>query len=394
MSLRREQCLGLALKMAFFRAFPRESEYQSAGAISPEFMTSIESIVMNKASMLCTSAPSQSSNSTIEDILQQEVSAIRAETLARNTHPALAQRFDEFETLTHNVHCSRSGGGAHLVQLCSMCNRDLPLNGSCCLRFLPDVFALARDVAVAYYRNSDVVIDSNRVSFSTGWIDPAYRAEGMPSDIHAFPNVDTKNAAVRLSLKPRAFDRATDEVLLYLLLHEWVCHGVPAVKYLSSFQDGSYLPEPAPDPFAEGWMDHIAFLIFARVAGAPSQFPAARKSPCEIRSSVRVHEFRTEASNMAGELDPNSPRREARTAAENVISEAIDLVNDISRGQDIGIDLSLKLNVSPSLTLDDRERLVKRVRELFPGRGKAPGRTFLEHYRRSRDAEAFVRHCL
>ncbi len=387
-----EHSLALALKIALFQAFPRDFEVSSHGVVSEDMSATLDTLVQSKVeSLLTRTQPVKPSIPQMGAVLEKEIDRIAKEIRVLNHGAFIRKCLDMLKSASQGICCERcqtliehpSSNG----QPCQHCHR-VPAADRYCIGFFSESFGQARDIALKSYGDAGIHVNPALTTFDTGWVHESYQPEGMPENIHAFPSVDCSNASVCLNLKPRLFNRATFESLLYLLLHEWICHAVPALVYRA---EGGDFPEPPSDAFAEGWMDHIAFKIFMRAVSGQSSFPSALRPPCEWQIPEFIHNFRVQLSSASGShFDLNAPRRKARNAVEHLISEAIELTgNDIRRGEDIGIGLSLKLNVLP-LTELERDRVISQVRSLFPRYAKTYGRPYLEKYAENGDIGEFV----
>lgn len=378
-----EHCRALAIWLAFFKVFPRDFEDESDCDLPPGTGAAIEAIISNRVNGLF-AGQGRTSNSDFAAALRDEIHEIKREVLSR--HQVLQNRMIRFEAESEKVcNCAVSSSNG---RFCANCCCPLPVEAYC-LGFFSEQFRLAKEIALKYYNRLGMNFRDELISFSTGWLDLFYRSNEMPEDIHAFPSVDPPTGVLELLLMPQIFNRPTYEVLLYLFLHEWVCHGVPIMFYRAHLENGTNFPEPPSDAFAEGWMDHIAFRIFR---SATKTRPAS-----EQQRPLDTHNFRTRfGSEPATPYWPDdfALKRRARTAAENIIREAIYLSgDDMQAGEEIGIDLSLRLNLLP-FTSDQRDKLVSQARRLFPTWGEADGRPVLEEYIAHRDVQKFVDGCL
>lgn len=227
------------------------------------------------------------------------------------------------------------------------------------------------------------------------WVSPAFIVERLTYPPHRFPGVDPEHTAkaltcvsseprtVSLQVPPDCFGPKTYATLLYILLHEYLCHA------------GAGLEPPDPGGvsrrrvatgnksyFAEGFMDWAALHLLLSPRPVPSRERHARA-------------FRTEGEAMARSLRDvdNSTgyhRRYGHRAADAMSTWVEDQYSDRhGRPDDVVADLAFALNLTER-PLELKDRLVQFLWEGYSWRFREPLEKVLHQWIRRRVAAGTI----
>jgi hypothetical protein len=184
-------------------------------------------------------------------------------------------------------------------------------SGGHCIKHIADVFSNATTIAEAYYRRyARGFVGPPKLALFTSEV--AAKPHDIPIPIYLGGETryeDDKGgpvSAVELRVAIRLLDWQSWLAVLYLFLHELVCHAYAGTapphrgrRELRSF-----------DPFAEGWMDRICGMILEDVANAVPPVPKAIHIPFRAEHIDAGNQFR---------LQRQSPRRDNGGTAWSVV---------------------------------------------------------------------------
>jgi hypothetical protein len=168
-------------------------------------------------------------------------------------------------------------------RICNGSDRDdaIVAGGGWCMRHVRDIFATADAVAQAYYRHYvSGFATPPRLVLSTS--EAASKPHDIPAPIYlsgVTGYADTSRgpiSTVEFQIALKSLDWQSWLTALYVFLHELVCHAYAGTAPPHRGRKGLY----TYDPFAEGWMDRICYMILQDIGdGASPAFPAAQELP-------------------------------------------------------------------------------------------------------------------
>jgi len=391
----------LALRLAFLDAFPADPVPDSEVPHLPDALTSV---ILSIDGRLANHPKTLLYNDTLEDAVKHVAAETRAEfdEHVRRFPRGLGDPLDRFRARIDGLSCGNCAHAARErsgldARIC--CGDDDAVDAIAveyaghCIRQIKKACATAMDIASRYYGRfaPDTAYD---VRIATQWLNEGDTVENFPRDIHAWGSADLEGTAsvVALNLKPKQFDRKTYQSLLYILLHECICHAYQGSVDVT----GRRAVIGNADVFGEGWMDFVTHLIFTQVLAHSGPFGAQwadalpEDPDCELRGS-EIHLYRTD-SERAG---ASAHLHRGTTAARN-LQTAFNNTLPRRAADDAFLELSLKINGLP-LTGPAREQLVTNVRAIFGSRRREDveaAKQVLRDYLRGGMTKLFVDRCM
>lgn len=237
--------------------------------------------------------------------------------------------------------------------------------GGHCIQPFADLFALA--VAIARDYHAAAGIDPSiwpECEFRLGFVNLKPHPFASPPEISGETSPERSPVRLTLVLQPKSFDWAAFAAVPYVLLHEafHVVGGIAGILRQGACRQ---------DPFAEGWLDWIAFRALERTASGEG--PAARhaaqfRHPGEqINRARQLHLARADETTSA-----DAPLSREIHAGQLAAERFFDLCQRFLPSEEdedwlFFLSVSLRLNLE-AMTLMQHRTVVWRVLEAIPFR--------------------------
>lgn len=231
--------------------------------------------------------------------LSQDLKANAAPWLSKRSSDAKLVRraLSDIQRAVRQISCAKCA--LSKAQICRGQNVDddsrIVDQGGQCLLPIKKTFHVAQKVARSYYnrfaKNLLTQAQPAKIVLFTrdeGAKPHEFAESQVPFQVSGVTDFDPGqqgwDTIVTLVFWVREFDWETYLACPYVLLHELICH---------AFKNPLQLPSQTPrqpDPFAEGWMDWVAFSILEESYRSGSAFPTKDKG--EVRVARMYHEGR------------------------------------------------------------------------------------------------------
>jgi hypothetical protein len=249
-----------------------------------------------------------------------------------------------------------------------------------CLDFLKELYNLSCMTArQAYAKVSETATSSVAVSFGTvAQRGPTHELVhgGDVNGITQFRDEAAgRHSIVSVILNANAGTLDSYTTAFYVLLHECVCHA-----YQSCLAAGPRVHADPDDPFAEGWMDYVTFLIVNRMEDDPSveegvEYPTRpRYWKDMVTQGQAFHRARCDTSGVYSVQETLKYARQRsygmHVARDRVLYAIEGLMVDDPQASliSLSVDLNIKLASTP-----DRRALVVSLADMLPARGTTRG---------------------
>lgn len=243
-----------------------------------------------------------------------------------------------------------------------------------CIASFKELANLAKSVVISYYAAAGIAEDAwPETAFRLRFVNVKPHPFGSPIQIGGKTDPSVTPVDVSLFLEPTSFNWAAYVSVPYILVHE-MFHVLGGVE--RSPRTGC----SAEDPFAEGWLDWIAFEAVRRTAAGtgPAAHLAARfRYPAEqIDRAQMLHLSRTDDSTSE---NPARSRdlRSGRLAAERFLDLCCRFIESDDEAWTFFLGVSLRLNLK-GLSTDEHRMMSWKVIQRIPFRRDLHNVGFIE----------------
>ena len=272
--------------------------------------------------------------------------------------------------------CCRSCTDRGVICKGNLEDEEIVNGGGACIRLIKNLFQVALATASTYYGKYSATYSQCRIpviNMSTR----AYRKK--PHDIpinfyvsgatiyHDTPETGLCSE-VALDICVDRFDWPSYLVVLYVFLHECICH---AYQGILTAETKRRVTEPS-DPFAEGWMDWVSIMLLCDYFSDDVNQTSilAVEDLGHVKYAIRYHEARLDWDH---EERSEYARNWAvgKQAAEKFLLLLTRLPETYAHPMDTFFRFSFDFNLAPYST-ETRENFVYMLDRLLPLRGNAP----------------------
>ena len=242
--------------------------------------------------------------------------------------------------------------------------------GGACVAPLKEMFELARDIAVHYYKTYGTLMSGNpEVVFVTRYEND--KPHDFPVDFYVGGLTDYADsplltrARVALLIQSEHFDTATYLSSLYALFHECFVHAFQGITPKIPKRTAAK-PE---ERFTEGWMDWVAIKVLEKVLDGEASVPFSnlrfipeKRAHAQDFHRARIKTTGAQISQYAGQLSNGAKTAEkVLRVFENYPKPGFDPWRSF-------LQLSFDLNMMSDFTADQRDNLVGALQYLEENR--------------------------
>jgi hypothetical protein len=334
--------------------------YEARARNAPDSRSDAAERVLNEMLDSANQATTQPSPKPLDEWLRDAVQSAQNITKARwgsQSRTPAAGMLHDLKEQAAALSCSACANGG---QICRGNQRDnqIVAAGGRCLRQVFEAFSEASALAEAYYRTyAGAYRSPPRLILCTS--EAAAKPHDIPIGI--FIGGETRYAddgsgplsVVELKIAIGLLDWESWLAVLYLLMHELVCHAYAGSAVPNAPRQGLR----SFDPFAEGWMDRVCGMILEDVANnaapAAGLIRAFKAERSDAGDRFRLHRQRPQRDNggMAWSVV------QSVRAATHTFQALQRLLGNPQRAREAMYRLSLDLNLLDR-AVEDRTRIV------------------------------------